>query len=208
MKDLREIIAKNISELRVEAGFTQAKLAEMLNYSDKAISKWERAEALPDITVLKIIADNFGVSVDYLLEEEHSEASDRARELLKVRRKTRIFISSISVLLVFLVATAVFSLLIAFSLFSPAWLVFIYAIPIALIPLLVFNCIWGRRKLNFIIVSLMMWTLILSVYLTLLTVSTLNFWLIFVIGAPLEAILIFIPGVSFIKFRSDWRRAK
>ena len=46
---------------------TQIELAEILNYSDKAVSKWERGESVPDISVLKQIADIFGVTVDYLL---------------------------------------------------------------------------------------------------------------------------------------------
>ena len=208
MKDLREVIAKNISELRTEAGLTQMKLAELLNYSDKAVSKWERAEALPDITVLKIIADNFGVSVDYLLEEEHTAQSNKARELLSVRKRTRAFISLISVVLTFLVSAVLFSLCFSFSVFSPAWLMFIYAIPASLIPLLVFNSIWGRRGLNYLIVTLLMWSVILSVYLTLLLVSGKNFWHIFVFGAPIQVIFLFVPGISFIKFRSNWRRAK
>ena len=58
--ELREIIAKNICDLRVGAGLTQLGLAEILNYSDKAVSKWERAESTPDVFMLKRIADYFG----------------------------------------------------------------------------------------------------------------------------------------------------
>ena len=61
MEDLREIIAKNIADLRREQNLTQAELAARLNYSDKAVSKWERGESMPDITVLKEIADLFSV---------------------------------------------------------------------------------------------------------------------------------------------------
>ena len=43
MDELKEIIAKNLTELRTCAHLTQLQLAEMLNYSDKAVSKWERA---------------------------------------------------------------------------------------------------------------------------------------------------------------------
>ena len=67
MTDLRSVIAKNICELRIASGMTQLALAEMLNYSDKAISKWERGESVPDVFMLKRIADIFEVSVDYLL---------------------------------------------------------------------------------------------------------------------------------------------
>ena len=57
-------IAKNITELRRAHGLTQAALAEKLDYSDKSVSKWERAEGLPDVICLKRIADLFGVTVD------------------------------------------------------------------------------------------------------------------------------------------------
>ena len=68
MVDLKPIIAKNITALRQSHKMTQIELAEKLNYSDKAVSKWERGESIPDVTVLKTIADLFGVSLDYLLE--------------------------------------------------------------------------------------------------------------------------------------------
>ena len=70
MDDLYAIFARNVAELRAERKMTQAQLAALLNYSDKAISKWERGEALPDVTVVKQIADTFGVTVDYLLKSD------------------------------------------------------------------------------------------------------------------------------------------
>ena len=59
MTELRDVIAKNIYELRTSAEMTQLALAEVLNYSDKAVSKWERAESVPDVFMLKRIADYF-----------------------------------------------------------------------------------------------------------------------------------------------------
>ena len=64
MNDFKRIIANNITELRRSVPLTQAELAEKLNYSDKAVSKWERGESIPDVIVLKQIADLFGVTVD------------------------------------------------------------------------------------------------------------------------------------------------
>ena len=72
MNDLKQIIASNISKLRKQKKLTQLEFAKALNYSDKAISKWERAESIPDIIILKQIADLFGVTVDYII-NEHSE---------------------------------------------------------------------------------------------------------------------------------------
>jgi transcriptional regulator with XRE-family HTH domain len=61
MKDIKSVTADNICSLRSAQGMTQAELAGILNYSDKAISKWERGESLPDVSVLKQIAEVFGV---------------------------------------------------------------------------------------------------------------------------------------------------
>ena len=51
MDDIKNNIAVNIAECRKRLNLTQAQLAEKLNYSDKAVSKWERAEAVPDIYI-------------------------------------------------------------------------------------------------------------------------------------------------------------
>ena len=204
MKDLRQIIAKNISDLRSEAALTQMKLAEALNYSDKAISKWERGEAIPDVTVLKAVADFFGVTVDYLLESDHRGDTVQTRALLKIKRRNRIFITVISVLLVWLCATVAFATLYSLRLDFCGWLVYIYALPTSFTLLLVLNCVWGRRKLNYLIVTLLMWSAILSVYLTLIE---LNLWILFVIGAPAQLILCFVPGIRFIRYNKHGGKA-
>ena len=79
-EDIPKNIAKNITELRKNAGMTQARLAEEIGYSDKSVSKWERGDGVPDIVCLKNIADLFGVSVDYLLESEHSTSPAAAAQ--------------------------------------------------------------------------------------------------------------------------------
>ena len=52
MDERKATIASNLIKLRLAAGMTQAELGEKLNYSDKSISKWERGESKPDISVL------------------------------------------------------------------------------------------------------------------------------------------------------------
>lgn len=61
---LKGIIAKNLSRFRKAAGITQQQLAQQINYSDKAVSKWERGEGIPDVVVLKTLADMYGVTVN------------------------------------------------------------------------------------------------------------------------------------------------
>ena len=56
-----------IKELREKSQLTQSELAAKLNVSDKAISKWETAKGYPDISLLKPIANVFGISITELL---------------------------------------------------------------------------------------------------------------------------------------------
>ena len=57
MDDVRGALAANLAELRKEENLTQAEFAARFNYSDKAVSKWERGDSLPDVVMLKTIAD-------------------------------------------------------------------------------------------------------------------------------------------------------
>ena len=66
MDDLKVITASNIINLRTAKGMTQAELGELLNYSDKSVSKWERAESLPDIKTLKALADFYEITINDL----------------------------------------------------------------------------------------------------------------------------------------------
>lgn len=59
-----------LAELRKEKGITQRELAEFLNVSDKTISHWERDENSPDLSVIPILAEYFGVSCDELIKGE------------------------------------------------------------------------------------------------------------------------------------------
>jgi len=60
-------IGATIAELRKKKGLTQLQLAEKLNVSDKAVSRWENGLGYPEITQLPVLASVFGVAVDYLM---------------------------------------------------------------------------------------------------------------------------------------------
>ncbi len=197
MDELKFIIAKNISNLRRSAGMTQLNLAEKLNYSDKAISKWERGESVPDLFVLKTIADNFGVTVDYLLTEDHSKEKPNKREFSS---RNHIIITIISILLVWNIATVVY-VVFSFATKIGFWsaVPFMVAVPVSFIVWLVFNSIWFNRKLNYLIISLLMWSVFLCAYLVLWGRIE-GFWRIFFVGIPAQAI---ISAWSFIKRKKD-----
>jgi transcriptional regulator with XRE-family HTH domain len=194
--NLKSIIAANISDLRRRHNMTQLELAERLNYTDKAISKWERGESIPDVLVLKQIADLFDVTVDYLLQEEHpasAETSEQEQVLTKKRQSIRArgFVTGMSILLVWLVATVLFMICdMAGADLIPHWIFFIYAIPASMILWLVLNSIWFNRRRNYLIISLLMWSVLISVFVTIWQVASYNAGLIFMLGIPGQAIVI------------------
>ena len=57
MDDVRGALAANLAELIKEENLTQAEFAAQYKYSDKAVSKWELGDSLPDVVMLKTIAD-------------------------------------------------------------------------------------------------------------------------------------------------------
>ena len=180
MKDIKQVTADNISNLRSAQGMTQAELAKILNYSDKAISKWERGESLPDVTVLKQIAEIFGVSLDYLT-SEHSAEDIPTKPEYKWMSRNHLIITALSIIGVWFIATLVFVCGSAAG--HNFWLAFPAAVPISLIVLLVLNTIWGKLRFDLYIISALIWTALAVLYLSLLKY---NFWLVFCIGIPLQ----------------------
>ena len=168
MQDLKPIIAKNITALRQAAQMTQGDLAEKLNYSDKAVSKWERAESVPDIMVLKTVADLFGVTVDYLIETHDELPAVQPEETTPKYRHSRPIITTLSILLVWFVALLAFVVVDSLPVKTHLhFLAFAYAVPVSMIVWLVLNSIWFDTKWNYLIISILMWTVLGSVVATL-----------------------------------------
>ncbi len=184
MTDVKMTIAKNITALRQSNKLTQIELAEKLNYSDKAVSKWERGESIPDVIVLKSIADLFGVSLDYLLEAEHDAQPVVIPENNGYQQRNRRVTTTLSVLLVWFVATVcyvVMDLCVPTTVFK--WIAFAYAVPVSVIVWLVFNSTWFNRRHNYGIISLLMWSGLACLFVTLLAAGYL-LWKFFLLGIP------------------------
>lgn len=188
MQDLKPIIAKNITALRQEQKMTQIDLAEKLNYSDKAVSKWERGESIPDVMVLKTIADLFGVTLDYLLEEEHQKPepqTQRQEECAPVSSlRSHTVVTLLSELIVWFLATVGFVVVdMIWPKHQAEWLPFIYAVPVSMIVWLVFNSIWFNPRRNYLIISLLVWSLLLATVLTVLVFGK-SAWQLLFLGIP------------------------
>ncbi len=195
MEEIKYTVAKNITELRLLNNMTQMELAEKLNYSDKTISKWERAESSPDIAVLVEIANLFGVSLDYLVRAENIEETVKNNKIKETKYNRRV-ISYISESVAWVVA--VFAFIITSLITNEAtfqWLYFVYALPIVLIVKLVLNSIWFNPRHNYYIISALIWSVLATIHITFLYFN-INVALIYLLGVVGQVVVIL---WSFIK---------
>lgn len=180
-EEFNKKIGENLAKYRKFNGFTQLALAEKLNYSDKAVSKWENGECLPDVYVLKQIADLYGVTVNDLL-------TLRNKPKASLNKVKSFFSPALSICIVYVVALIVFfALKIIFKNFDKQWLVFIFAIPVSAILLLIFSCIYKNRFIQILSISTIIWTTILSLHLSLAHVLQ-EIFMLYYIGIPLQVI--------------------
>ena len=190
MEDIRQTIANNLTMYRKQAGLTQQELAAKINYSDKAVSKWERGEGIPDVLVLKEIADLYGVTVnDFVV--EHTDKPKKVKS--KSFWAKRWLITLLSAGLAFLVATVVMVIWLLVDPSSPgtvAKYVYLTAIPVSLIVVLVFSCIWGKLWQRCVVVSALIWTLCLLIHLALNVVTLEYAWTIYLVGAALQVLVV------------------
>ena len=181
MDDLKVITASNIINLRTAKGMTQAELGELLNYSDKSVSKWERAEAVPDAYVLKKMGEIFGVTVDYILNSHDEWKPPKENDGRSYSSKV---ITTIAIAGIWTAALLVF--IIGWMLEANWWLIFVYALPISLITLLVLNSVWEKGKCN----SHIIYALVASIFMAgYLTFWRYNPWQILILLIPAELIV-------------------
>ena len=74
-----------IAALRKANGLTQKDLAEKLNVSDKTVSRWERDEGMPDLSLVPVIAEIFDITADELLRGERKSAMEPPAQRESIR---------------------------------------------------------------------------------------------------------------------------
>ena len=176
---LRKTVAKNIAAYRKAHHDTQLDLATKLNYSDKSVSKWERGESLPDVYILSQIADLYGVSVSALIGEIQPPKESKPHY--------HMFILLLSLALTMAVATLLFSMFMICKVDYPAWMFFVYALPVCSIICIVFTSLWWGILWQGVSVSALIWTLGLSLYLPF---ELENVSLIFLVCAALQVLTV------------------
>ena len=174
---LRKTVAKNIAQYRKAHHDTQLDLATKLNYSDKSVSKWERGESLPDVYILSQIAELYGVSVSALIGEIQPPRESKPHY--------HMFILLLSLALTMAVATLLFSMFMICKVDYPAWMFFVYALPVCSIICIVFTSLWWGILWQGVSVSALIWTLSFELE---------NVSLIFLVCAALQVLTLLWEG--------------
>ena len=189
---LQKQVGANIAAYRKRAALTQAGLAEKLNYSDKAVSKWERGESVPDVVTLVQLAELFEITVNDLLADpdklpEKTGAVQQAMEQIvekTLRRKAdKGIILKLSSVLVWFIALLVFVVMSSVGL-NRSWLAFLYAVPVNAIVLLSLRSAWRDFRQNRLLISVIVWGVLVSLYVSLLVLARLNIWKVLLLGIP------------------------
>ncbi len=175
---LKAQIGANIAALRRQQGLTQAELAERLNYTDKAVSKWERGDSMPDAVTLVQLSREFGVSLDALCA---GEAAAEPKPVPAKRVANKQVILTLASLLVWLVALTVYVVLSSVGV-PKSWVSFIYAVPVNAIVLLSVGSAFRMFRWNQLLISLILWGCLGSLYGTLLVFAGANVWRIVFVG--------------------------
>ncbi|MBE7010524.1 MAG: helix-turn-helix transcriptional regulator [Ruminococcaceae bacterium] len=182
MKDTKIRLAQNIIKLRTLRDMTQLELADQLHYSDKTISKWERAESTPDIAALVEMAEFFHVSLDALVMSDKPEQVAKLREqgAGKYNRHIISYLAEAAVWLLVLLAFVITTMILQEVTFQ--WLYFVFALPLAIVVRLVFNTLWFNPRRNYLIISCLMWSVLFAIHMSFLYFS-------------IQTALLYLPGI-------------
>lgn len=181
MKNINEIIGNNIKELRKVNKMTQFDLAEKLNYSNKTISRWESGDIIPDVQTLNKLSELFEVPLSKMFEPDISIKYKLGRRY-RMQIGNKLATSLLFVIGVWLLAIMVFIHYIQ-NYDTVVWQIFVWAVPLSSIVGLIFNTLWGKKSYNYLLLTLLNWSLITSLYLSLYNYT---FWLLFLVGIPIQ----------------------
>lgn len=182
MKSLREIIPQNIINLRKKMGLTQVGLAKKVNFSDKAVSRWENGEVLPDIETLEVLSKVFNVPISYLF-EEHFETKIEQKVGLT---KNELLMHILTILIIWTIFTIVFVYR-QITYGDIMWRLFVWAVPLTSCYMLYTNRKSKNKILSLIFRTIFCWSFLTCIYFELIE---LNAWLIYIIGVPVQAVII------------------
>lgn len=202
MDNIKEVIAKNLAIIRKKRNMTQLELSEKLNYSDKAISRWEKGESLPDVETLYKLSTVLDVPISAFYEE--NSFVEQEDFTVKKHTSNKIIVTILSCAVVWLVATIFYVYL---NLYSEKrwWQVFIWAICMTGVVLRYFNKLWGKQSFDIYIKSFVLFSAIAAIYCQFIEY---NVWIVFLLAPLLEAIIIINHYIQPIKHTIPQKKVK
>ena len=170
-------LSEKIYYCRKKEGKSQEALAEDIGVSRQAVSKWETGELLPNIANLMALCELYNVSLD-----EMTKPINQQEYQGKTKKINKLMISLLAISAVWIMATIFFVYAQILSHVN-LWTVFVWALPCSCIVGLVFNSLWGNRKMNYVIISVLIWSLITCFYLQFLQF---NLVALYFLGVPVQ----------------------
>ena len=192
MENIKPIIAENLIILRKSSGMTQAEFAEKLNYSDKAISRWEHGDTLPDINTLYEICNYYNISMDDLC-KPLVELPDTGKNPLNNSFGEKIALQCMGIATIWMLATVIFVYSRTFA-GTNLWQIFLWAIPCSFISLSRF-CKKSYNWLGMTIcLSGFLWSLITCFFIQFIQY---NFWALYLVGIPVQIMIVLWHIIKF-----------
>ena len=183
MENVKAIVSQNILKLRKENNLTQAELARRINYSDKAISRWEAGEVVPDLETIYALSEVFDVPVSQITEAHEEESADgKGNSRIGQKVLSQVFLCCE----IWFIFTALYVYM-KLSHQANIWQLFVWSVPACMLVLWFFNRKEPMNILLFIYSSVFVWTFITCIYLQLVDS---NPWYMFFIGLPAQGLLI------------------
>ena len=209
---VKETVKENLIRLRREHKLTQLELSEKINYSDKAVSRWETGEVTPDVETLESLASLYGIPITSFflpvgekLSKKERKAQKRAVKLQKKREKKtveapkkkqkdparprRIAILIASLCLLWTVALSLFFILDAAAL-SGAWYTFIWGVPATFSILFAYFFVRRHIVTSTVFLSLFTWSVLAATYLQ---IAVWRLFPLLFLGIPLQTVILLLP---------------
>ena len=195
MNDIREIVSSNLIKIRKQNNLTQVDLANKINYSDNAISRWEKGEVLPSLEILQTLSLIYGVPLSYFIEEHEDEQT----KIYNSKKRSLYFaIMSSAILSILSISVLLFLLLHNYT-GKYYYNCFVWTAPIIAFIVKKTIKVCYNDKLSLLTSSIFAWTTITAVYFQWFS---LNIWPIFLIGMPVQITLILVDASKRLKIVS------
>ncbi len=182
MENIREIVAKNLVNLRKQNNLTQVELAQKINFSDKAISRWEKGEVLPDIETLQKLSAVYGVPMSAILESQ--DEGQKSKFIIPTKKD---ILSQIFLICEIWVIISVIYAYVNVARSVNLWQIFLWGVPATALFLLFQNRKKTNNLLNFIYGTIFVWSFITCLFLHMLELCP---WYFYILGVPIQGMLV------------------